>query len=115
VALDSDSSLSLQIHIVKRLILHLTLAYCSSRLEQTVRQGAFAVINVGNDAKISNLFHREFVWCKITLQETRFTGCSFAFLYGASMTYIYKLREPGFVEKQRFLTNEGSENEKLST
>jgi len=49
---------------------------------------------VGNNAKISNLFHREFVWYKITLQEPRFAGSSFAFLYGASMTYIYKLREP---------------------
>lgn len=29
------------------------------------------------------------------------------------MTYIYKLREPCFVEKQRFLTNRGYENENL--
>jgi hypothetical protein len=37
---------------------HLPLFHCPCHLEQPVRQGGLAVVNVGNDAKIPQTAHR---------------------------------------------------------
>lgn len=47
----------LQIHIVQGLRLQVPVSNGSCRLQEPIRQGAFAVINVGDDAEIPNLFH----------------------------------------------------------
>jgi hypothetical protein len=57
VALDSNASLSLEIHIVEQLVLFFALGYRSSRIKQTVSQGALTVIDMGNDAKVSDILH----------------------------------------------------------
>ena len=53
--LDGDAPLSLQVHVVQQLALHLPLGYGVARLDQPVGQRGLAVVNVGDDAEISNL------------------------------------------------------------
>ena len=57
VRLDCDTSLTLQIHIIKKLILFFTLSNSSSSIEQTIGQSAFTMVNMGNNAKITNVLH----------------------------------------------------------
>ena len=57
MALDSDTTLALQIHIIQGLILHLAFADGVGVLQQPVGECAFAVVNVGDNAKISNVLH----------------------------------------------------------
>ena len=54
-SLDRDASLAFQFHVVQQLILHLTLLHGSGMFQQPVGQRAFAVVDVGDDAKIPNL------------------------------------------------------------
>ena len=54
LGLDGDASLPLNIHIVQHLRLHFPLRQCAGQLNDPVRQGGLAVINVRNDAKISD-------------------------------------------------------------
>ena len=68
VAFDGDSTLSFEVHIVERLVLHLPLCNGSSGLEESIGQGAFAVVDVGNDAEISNVFHRSRLERKISAE-----------------------------------------------
>lgn len=55
-----DAALTLQIHIIKQLILHFTIGNRIGRLEQAVCERALAVIDMGNDAEVTNEFDR--VW-----------------------------------------------------
>jgi hypothetical protein len=57
VALDGDSTLPLQIHVVQQLSLHLTLIDGSCKFKKTIGQGTFSVVDVGNDAEVANVFH----------------------------------------------------------
>ena len=54
---DRDSTLTLQIHIIEKLILLFSFSNCTSCIEQTVSQGAFTMIDMGNDAEIPNVLH----------------------------------------------------------
>ena len=56
LCLDRDPSLTLQIHIVQDLSLHLPARQQSRHLDDAVRQSGFPVINMCNDAKISDFF-----------------------------------------------------------
>ena len=51
------TTLALKIHIVQDLIDQLLLSQGVSNLNESVRQGAFSVVNMSYDAKISNLIH----------------------------------------------------------
>ena len=82
MALDGDAPLAFEVHIVERLVLHLPFADGSSGLQKTICKGAFAMVNVGNDAKITEVFHQWFVYCKITPQALRLVGCSVAYFVG---------------------------------
>jgi hypothetical protein len=53
MALDGDTALSLQIHIVKQLGLHIALANGVGKLQQPICQGAFTVVNVRNNAEVA--------------------------------------------------------------
>jgi hypothetical protein len=52
-----DSLFALQIHIVQNLIVKISFVQSLRCLQQTVGQCAFAVINMGNYAKISYILH----------------------------------------------------------
>ena len=55
VTLDGDTTFTLQVHIIEHLSFgHL---YSLSKLQQTVCQSRLAVINMGNNAKISYMIH----------------------------------------------------------
>src|SRR5215470_5467829 len=51
--LDRDPALALEIHGIKKLILLFPLVNRAGTLEQSVRQGGFAVIDVRDDAEIA--------------------------------------------------------------
>ena len=50
--LDGDAPLSLQLHVVENLVLHLPGFHRLAFLQQPVRQGRLSVVNMGNDRKI---------------------------------------------------------------
>ena len=53
--LDSDSSFTLNIHIIEELFFHITLRNGGSKLEDSVGKSRFAVIYMSNNAKISDI------------------------------------------------------------
>jgi len=55
--LDGNSSLSLQVHIIERLLLQLSIGDRSGKMEQSVGKGTLAVINMSDDAEISDVLH----------------------------------------------------------
>ena len=57
MTLDGDTLFAFEFHIVKHLRLHFTLVECIGELQQAVGQGAFTVVDVGDDAKIADVFH----------------------------------------------------------
>ena len=56
LGLDGDTPFALDIHIVEHLFLHLTLAKSAAKLDKAVSKSRFAVINMGNDRKIADVF-----------------------------------------------------------
>jgi len=61
MALYGDAPFAFQVHIVQHLILKLSVCDRVGGLQQTVGQGAFAVVNVGDDAKIPYVLHKVLV------------------------------------------------------
>ena len=57
VGFDGDAPLPLQVHAVQHLRLHLALIKGAGRLQQAVCQGGFAMVDVGDNAKIADIFH----------------------------------------------------------
>src|SRR5690625_777543 len=57
MALYGDPSLSLQIHIIQDLGLHLTLTYRAGAFKKPVSTRRFSMLNVGNNTEIANVFH----------------------------------------------------------
>ena len=55
VGLDGDSALTLQVHRVQHLFLHLAQGERSRQLQEPVRKRGFAMIDVGDDGKISDV------------------------------------------------------------
>ena len=53
-SLDRNSTLSFEIHGIEQLIASLTLADRLGRLEQAVGQGAFPMVDVGNDGEVAD-------------------------------------------------------------
>ena len=64
VRFDRNPSLPFQIHIVQQLILLFSGSYCSGKVQQAIGKGAFAMVDVGDDAKIPNVFHSLIFLCK---------------------------------------------------
>ena len=56
LGLDRDPLLPLQVHAVQHLLRHLAAGDGPGLLEQAIRQRRFAVIDMGNDAKVADLF-----------------------------------------------------------
>ncbi len=54
-----NAPLPLKVHIVKHLLLQIALANRSGKLQKSVSQCALAVVDMGNDAKITYILHRK--------------------------------------------------------
>ena len=52
--LDRDPLFALQIHAIQQLLLHLALGHGTGRLQQAIRQCRFAVVDMRDDAEISD-------------------------------------------------------------
>jgi len=57
VALDGDATLALEVHVVQQLGLLLTLLDGTGLLQEAVRQGALPMVDVGDNAEVSNVLH----------------------------------------------------------
>ena len=62
MALDSDATLTLQVHVVEQLGLHVALGHGAREFKKPVGQGAFAVVDVGNNAKVADILQRRAVF-----------------------------------------------------
>ena len=66
--LDRNAALSLEIHIIEQLLLHLTLGDGLALFEQAVGQGGFTVVDVRDNGKIADIFlflHTNTPSCKV--------------------------------------------------
>ena len=52
--LDRDASLTLQVHIVQELLLHVPVGHRASVLQQTIGQRRLAMVDMGNNAEITD-------------------------------------------------------------
>ncbi len=57
MAFNSDAFFPFQVHIIQNLVLHISFANGIGRLQEAVGQGTFAVVNMGNNAKIPDILH----------------------------------------------------------
>lgn len=57
VGLDRNALFTLQVHIIEHLRLHLAVGEGTGELQKTVGQGALAVVNMSDNAEISNVVH----------------------------------------------------------
>jgi hypothetical protein len=58
VALDGDTLLTLEIHIIEHLCLHLALIQRICLFQEAVCEGTLTVVDVCNNAKVSYVLHR---------------------------------------------------------
>ena len=58
LCLDGDAALFLDVHRVENLGFHFTRLESTTTLNQTIGQRGFAVVNVRNDRKISDVIHQ---------------------------------------------------------
>ena len=58
VAFDGDAAFPFYIHIVQHLILKISFIADTGKLDQPVGQSGLAVIDMGNNTKIPNIFHK---------------------------------------------------------
>ena len=57
VALYGNTFLTLQVHIVQYLGLHIPVRYGFGVLQQAVGQGTFTMINMGDNTEVPNVLH----------------------------------------------------------
>jgi len=57
LAFDRDPPFPLNIHVIQDLILKIPFLHHARILDQTVRQGRFSVVNMGNNAEVADVFH----------------------------------------------------------
>jgi hypothetical protein len=84
VAFDGDSPLPFEVHIIQSLVLHLALSNGSSGLEQPIGQGAFTVVDVGDNAEISNVIHRKGLRHEINAECPLSLRMGFGYFMGSS-------------------------------
>ena len=56
VRFNGDAALALQVHIIQQLIFHVAQRHAVRLLQNAVRQCAFSVVDVSNDAEIAYIF-----------------------------------------------------------
>lgn len=52
---DGDSSLSFEVHVVEELLAGFSLRECSCDLQDAIGKGALSMVNMGNDAEITDM------------------------------------------------------------
>ncbi len=57
IAFNGDAAFPFDVHIVQHLILKISFIADTGKLDQTVGQGGLAVIYMGDNAEVSNIFH----------------------------------------------------------
>lgn len=57
---DRDATLTLDIHVIEDLVLKIARIDHTGKLDQTVRQGRLAVVNMGDDTEITDVFHNQY-------------------------------------------------------
>ena len=57
IAFDRNAALPFNIHIVENLVLKVSLIADAGKLNQAIRQRGFAVINMSDNAEVSDVFH----------------------------------------------------------
>ena len=57
VALDGDAAFPLDVHRIEHLIVKLTLGDTIARLNQSIGQRRLAVVDMGDDAEVPDVFH----------------------------------------------------------
>ena len=57
VALDGDTAFALDVHRIQHLFMQIALCDAIAGLDQPVRQGRLAMIDMGDNAEIANVFH----------------------------------------------------------
>jgi hypothetical protein len=57
---DGDPFFTFEIHIIQYLVHHFPFTDGIGSLQQSVGKGRFAVIDMGDDAEISDIFHQKF-------------------------------------------------------
>ena len=67
MALDGNTLLTLQIHIVQHLCLHVAVRDGFGKLQQPVCQGTFTMVNMRYNTEIPNILHAIIKVCKGTL------------------------------------------------
>jgi hypothetical protein len=55
MGLDGDAAFQFKVHGIQHLGLHLTRRQGAGQLQQPVREGGFAVVNVGDDGEIADV------------------------------------------------------------
>ena len=55
--LDGDAAFAFQVHAVENLFTHFAVGESSAVFDKTVGQGGFAVVDVSNDGKITDVVH----------------------------------------------------------
>ena len=59
LALNCYSSLSFNIHVVQELVFKFTVRDQVTQLDHSIGKGRFAMIDMGYNAKVSNIFHND--------------------------------------------------------
>ena len=57
VTLDRDTALTFQVHVVENLRLQILFGDGLGELQESIRQGALTVVDMGDDAKIADVLH----------------------------------------------------------
>ena len=57
LCLDRNTTLALQVHRIEDLLGHLTIRQAAALLDEPVSQGRLAVINMGDDGKVTYMLH----------------------------------------------------------
>ena len=56
LGLDGNATLPLQIHVIEYLCLHFAAGQKAGHLDDTVSQSRFAVVDMGDDTEVADLF-----------------------------------------------------------
>jgi len=68
---DGDTARTLEVHTIEKLLFHLSSFNGASPLEESVRERALAVVDVGDDAKVSNFGRGHFSQLLATMFAAR--------------------------------------------
>ena len=55
--LDGDAALTLDVHRIKHLRLHLTVGQAAATMDDAIGQGGFTVVDVGDDGEVADVIH----------------------------------------------------------